>query len=255
MQYLIREGARHIRLHYDLHIHSALSPCAQDDMTPNNIVNMAKLNGLDIIAVTDHNSALSCRAVCKAGEHAGLIVVPGMELTTAEEIHVLCLFGDVRSAEQFNVYVDKLLPDFKNKPEIFGNQIVYDENDIPVGFEEKLLINATRIQLDDVAMCVQFYGGIAVLAHIDRESNGILSILGTVEPHMGFTLAELSEYACVEEYENRFEFLRIIQNSDAHALWQIAEPNQNNIIFGDIKTAKDFILSITQISKDYCIEI
>ena len=90
-----------MRVYYDLHIHSCLSPCGDNDMTPNNIVNMSLLNGMDMIALTDHNSCKNCRAAVRAGEEAGVTVVPGMELTTSEEAHVVCLFPTVEQAEAF----------------------------------------------------------------------------------------------------------------------------------------------------------
>ena len=100
-------------LYYDLHIHTALSPCADNDMTPNNIVNMALLKGLDVIAVTDHNSAENARAVIKAGEKAGLTVIAGMEIETSEEVHVLSLFPSADAAEEVQRQVYRSLPDAK----------------------------------------------------------------------------------------------------------------------------------------------
>ncbi|MBR2877233.1 MAG: PHP domain-containing protein, partial [Clostridia bacterium] len=97
-------------LFYDFHIHSGLSPCGDNEMTPNNIVNMAKLYDLDAIALTDHNSTLNCKAVMEAGEEIGLIVIPGMELCTSEEVHIVCLFPDLKSAVKFGDYVRSTLP-------------------------------------------------------------------------------------------------------------------------------------------------
>ena len=93
-----------MKFYYDLHIHSCLSPCADMDMTPNNIVNMAKLLGLDVIALTDHNTSLNCEAITKVAEKKGLCVLPGMELTTSEEIHAVCLFDTLDKALLHNVY-------------------------------------------------------------------------------------------------------------------------------------------------------
>ena len=110
-------------LYYDFHIHTALSPCGDDDMTPNNIINMAALKGLDAIAITDHNCALNVRACCECGKAAGLIVVPGMEVETSEEVHVVCLFDDVDKAEKFGEYVSGHIPPIKNRIDIFGEQL------------------------------------------------------------------------------------------------------------------------------------
>ena len=114
------------RYYCDLHIHSCLSPCGDMDMTPVNIVNMARLNGLDIIALTDHNTVKNCPAAIACGKEAGLLVLPGMELTTEEEAHVLCLFAEMEGAEAFEHEVDKRRVYIENRAEIFGRQVVMD---------------------------------------------------------------------------------------------------------------------------------
>ena len=128
---------------YDLHIHSALSPCGDEDMTPNNIANMAYLKGLDVIAVTDHNSCRNVSAVQKCGANAGVTVIPGMEVETSEEVHMVCLFKSLNDAYEMEDYVTAHLPVIKNKPEIFGRQLVMDENDQITDIKENLLITAT----------------------------------------------------------------------------------------------------------------
>ena len=114
---------------YDLHMHSCLSPCGDVDMTPNNIVGMSKLLGLDVIALTDHNSVLNCEAVMKLGAQNDLLIIPGMELTTMEEIHVVCLFPTIEKALLFNDYVREHQMQIKNRADIYGRQIIMDEND------------------------------------------------------------------------------------------------------------------------------
>jgi len=120
----------------DLHIHSCLSPCGDNDMTPCNIVNMAKLLGYDMIALTDHNSCLNCEAAIDAGKKAGLTVVPGMELCTAEEIHCVCLFEDLKKANEFSSYIRTTMPDIDNKPEIYGEQRIMNSDDTLKGYEK-----------------------------------------------------------------------------------------------------------------------
>ena len=144
---------------YDLHIHSCLSPCGDMDMTPNNILNMALLKELDLIALTDHNSSKNCPALLRAAEGSGLTVLPGMELTTAEEVHVVCLFPALENAMDFDGYVHERLPDIDNVPEIFGPQQILDWRDEPAGLEQKLLINATTIEISDLPALVRGYGG------------------------------------------------------------------------------------------------
>ena len=115
------------RYFYDLHVHSCLSPCADDDMTPNNIAGMAALKGLQIVALTDHNSCKNCPAFFEACRRNGIIPVAGMELTTAEDIHVVCLFEELESAMAFDREIERHLSPIRNRPEIFGNQWILDE--------------------------------------------------------------------------------------------------------------------------------
>ena len=129
-----------IPLYYDLHIHSCLSPCGDDDMTPANIVGMAAVKGLDVIALTDHNSCRNCPAAMYHGEKYGVTVIPGMELTTREEVHVICLFPTLDDALRFDALIyEKLLP-FPNREDIFGKQQITDERDEVTGTVENLLI-------------------------------------------------------------------------------------------------------------------
>ena len=127
------------RYYYDLHIHSCLSPCADNDMTPHNIAGMAALAGLQIIALTDHNSTRNCRPFYAACRKQGLVPIAGMELTTAEDIHIICLFESLETAEAFEAAMaDRKIP-YQNKKEIFGDQLLMDEQDEVIGEEEYLL--------------------------------------------------------------------------------------------------------------------
>ena len=199
---------------YDLHVHSGLSPCADDDMTPCTIVGLAKLNGLDMIAVSDHNSVLNVKTAMKAGEYYGITVVPAMELQTSEDIHVLCLFKDYPSLLAFYESVE--FYQTENRPDIFGNQYVYDEDDEITGEEKRLLINGSALSCSDVYAVADSFGGVAVPAHVDREENGMVAVLGTVTSE--FTAVELSLNATEEQikfYERNF---KVIIDSDAHTL-------------------------------------
>ncbi|HEX3026000.1 MAG TPA: PHP domain-containing protein [Clostridia bacterium] len=211
---------------YDFHIHSCLSPCGDADMTPNNMVNMAKLNGLDAIAITDHNTCKNCGAAVKAGERAGLLVIPGMELCTREEIHVICLFPDVERAESFAGFIYDRLPGIPNRSDIFGDQLVLDDMDRVTGSEEKMLLNAVDIGVDSVKALVSEYDGAAFPAHIDKESYSILGVLGSIPPETGFFCAELSTLCERERFladHPELSEFRFVVNSDAHYLWQISE--------------------------------
>jgi len=138
------------RYFYDLHIHSALSSCAENDMTPNNIVNMALLKGLDFIAITDHNSAENVKAVMKCAQNKDIIVVPGMELETAEEVHLACLFPDLESVIEYSRKIYSSLPEIKNNERIFGQQLVVDSGDKIIRIVDGLLSTATRLTIDEI---------------------------------------------------------------------------------------------------------
>ena len=215
-----------MRLYYDLHLHSCLSPCGDNDMTPWNLVNMAKILGLDIIALTDHNSCGNCRSAMKVGESAGITVVPGMELCTAEEVHCVCLFDDIGKAEAFGEYVKTTMPPVKNREEIFGQQLLMDEGDGILGKEEILLTVASGISIDSLPDLVSEYGGVCFPAHIDRESYSVLSSLGDFPPELNMSAFELTPKADEKYYFENYEYLngkRLLRSSDAHYLENMRE--------------------------------
>lgn len=217
-----------MNLKYDFHLHSCLSPCGDNDMTPYNLVNMAKLLGYDIIALTDHNSCLNCPAALKAGEEAGITVVPGMELCTSEEIHAVCLFPDLKKALEFSDYVKSTMPPVKNDASIFGEQIVMDSTDRIIGNEEILLTAASGISIDDAVKEVSRFGGAVFPAHLDRASYSVLSVLGFMYPEMGFAAAEFTHKAYIPQYEEKHPLLKEmkkLRNSDAHYLENMVEPS------------------------------
>ncbi|MGN0173887.1 MAG: PHP domain-containing protein [Acutalibacteraceae bacterium] len=214
---------------YDLHIHSCLSPCGDNDMTVNNIAGMGKLAGLDIMALTDHNSVKNLPAFFKACENYGVIPIGGMELTTAEDIHMVCLFPTLETALDFGNEVEKRRVKIKNKAEIFGEQRILNEKDEIIGFEENLLINATTISLEEGFLIAKSFGGTAYPAHIDRDSNGIIAALGTFPETPDFTAAEIYNKENYKNLLDTFEILKskkIIFCSDAHYLDKI--PDKSN---------------------------
>lgn len=217
-----------MNLKYDFHLHSCLSPCGDNDMTPYNLVNMAKLLGYDIIALTDHNSCLNCPAALKAGEEAGITVVPGMELCTSEEIHAVCLFPDLKNALEFSDYVKSTMPPVKNDASIFGEQLIMDSTDRIIGNEEILLTAASGISIDDAVKEVSRFGGAVFPAHLDRASYSVLSVLGFMYPEMGFAAAEFTHKAYIPQYEEKHPLLKEmkkLRNSDAHYLENMVEPS------------------------------
>ena len=217
-----------MNLKYDFHLHSCLSPCGDNDMTPYNLVNMAKLLGYDIIALTDHNSCLNCPAALKAGEEAGITVVPGMELCTSEAIHAVCLFPDLEKALEFSDYVKSTMPPVKNDASIFGEQLIMDSTDRIIGNEEILLTAASGISIDDAVKEVSRFGGAVFPAHLDRASYSVLSVLGFMYPEMGFAAAEFTHKAYIPQYEEKHPLLKEmkkLRNSDAHYLENMVEPS------------------------------
>lgn len=209
-----------MKCYYDFHIHSCLSPCGDMDMTPHSIAGMSYINGLDAIAVADHNSARNVRATMEAAKQYGVTVVPAIEAESAENIHLLCLFPTVETAEAMGSLLEKSLPPVKNRPDIFGEQCIMNERDEKTGEIDVLLINATALPLAEIKKEVESLGGICIAAHIDREKNGIVSILGCVPDEYDFCTLELSGKASGYEKDGKYNY---ITDSDAHVLTDISE--------------------------------
>lgn len=220
------------RYNYDLHVHSCLSPCADDDNTPNNLAGMASLCGIGIMALTDHNTTRNCPAFFEAARRVGIVPIAGMELTTAEDIHVICLFETLEGAMEFDRIVYDHLIKVPNRPEIFGNQLVLNGQDEVIDTEENLLINATTISLEEVPALVEPLGGICYPAHIDRESNGIIAILGT--------FPESPDFSCIEFHnaQNRLSYIeqyglqekKTVVSSDTHYLTDLRDENDSFLL-------------------------
>ena len=214
---------------YDLHVHSCLSPCGDEDNTPNNLAGMAVLNNIQILALTDHNTTKNCPAFFTACKRYGIVPIPGMELTTAEEIHVVCLFPTLEDAMAFNEEVDKRRVRFPNRPDIFGEQLIMNGDDEVIGFEQDYLTNATEITLEEAPVLVERHHGVCYPAHIDREANGIIAILGTLPETPEFCNVELHFAKNVAAYKAEYglQGKRILVSSDAHYLTDLREENQS----------------------------
>ncbi len=225
------------KYYYDLHVHSCLSPCGDDEMTPNNIAGMAALKGLSVVALCDHNTCRNCPAFFQACKKQGIVAIAGVEVTTAEDVHVICLFQTLDNAMAFDkeLYRHRIL--IKNNSDVFGNQLILDENDEIVGEEEHLLINATTLGVDALYELARRFGALVYPAHIDRDSNGIVSVLGALPETPEFTAYEFRFAERIGEYKSRFKTLEnkpIIVSSDAHYLWDINEAE--NAFLLDIET-------------------
>lgn len=207
-----------MRLYYDLHMHSCLSPCGDNDMTPNNIVNMALIKDLDVIALSDHNTAKNIMAVKAVASETPLLVLPGIEVNTSEEVHMLCLFEEFSACLSFGDYLYDLLPPISNKPQIFGEQLIMNQEDQVTEQLDKLLINAANLSIDQLLKVMPEYGGLAIPAHVDRSSYSIISNLGYIP--------EEYHFPCIEVKQPPFQGYfpgNILTNSDAHYLEDIAE--------------------------------
>lgn len=207
-----------MQVYYDLHLHSCLSPCGEDDMTPLNIVRMAMLAGLNMIAVTDHNSAGNVRAAVEAGREWGVCVVPGIEAMSREEGHVLCYFPEVEQAEAMQALLYARMPPIPNKPSLFGNQIYMDAGEGERGREERLLLSAADMDVAELAQACRELGGVAVPAHVDKQAYSLLNNLGFLPPDCGFTTVEVAG-----NVPPGLEGYRVIHSSDAHQLDMIPD--------------------------------
>ena len=219
---------------YDLHLHSCLSPCADDDMTPANIAGMLKLAGMELAALTDHNTTTNCPAFFAACRAYGIIPIAGMELTTAEEIHLVCLFPSLETAARFETMIESRRLKISNRPDLFGNQLIVDENDQVIGCDQYLLSSATSLTLDEAYHVVLEHGGACYPAHIDRESGGIVAILGTVPDSPAFSAVEFRDPANVADYRTRHRFPHlIISSSDSHFLTGIPDAAARLVLRGE----------------------
>jgi hypothetical protein len=215
------------RYYYDLHIHSCLSPCGDNDNTPNNIVGMGVLAGLQVMALTDHNTCKNCPAFFTAAKKQGIIPIAGMELTTAEEIHMVCLFPTLEDAMAFDKEVETRRVLIPNRKDIFGEQWILDGDDNLIGEEPFLLSNATTISLEESVPLAEKYHGVCFPAHIDREANGILAVLGSFPPSPQFSCVELHDGAKATELAARMpKEVKTVVGSDAHYLWDIRDKDR-----------------------------
>jgi len=214
-----------MKFFYDFHIHSDLSPCGDKDMTPNNIVNMAYIKGLNMIAVTDHNTIENYKAIEKVAQSLGILVVPGIEINTKEEVHILSYFKDYKSAKAVSDLIYESLPNIFNKSDIFGEQNIYNENDEIIGKIDKLLISASKYSIGEIYTIVNKYNGVIVPAHINKKSNGILGVLGFFPTDINFEFIEISKSHELGERNKKMVMnYKKLVSSDAHILENISEP-------------------------------
>jgi len=209
----------------DLHVHTCLSPCADLNMGPRALVEKASQQGLDVIGISDHNSAENVPAVVKAARDRKLTVLPGMEVTSKEEVHILAVFDTVDKALRLQEIVYEHLPG-DNDPEAFGPQVVVNEDHDVLGFNNRLLAGATELSIDQVVESIRGLGGLAIASHVDRETFGIIGQLGFIPEGLNLDALELSANTTPEEARRRFPQYAdcaFIRSSDAHSVAEIGK--------------------------------
>lgn len=228
----------------DLHIHTVLSPCTEiAEMTPKAIVRTAREKGLDIIGVCDHNSARNTKATSRAGAKIGLTIVPGMEITSSEEVHIIGLFPSDEEAEGAQEEVYARLHG-ENDEDVFGCQIVVDEEDLVEDLDQRLLISATTLSTEKVVGMIHRHKGLAVAAHVDRQGFGIFSQLGFIPDTLELDALEISKrtnYTAVREKFPQCRKFPLITSSDAHFLSDVGAVQTRMLLaepsFQEIKKA------------------
>ena len=210
----------------DLHIHTCLSPCADLEMSPQAIVKTSAENGLDIIAITDHNSAENTIAAIKASENMSLTVLAGMEITSSEEAHILAFFDNADNIMELQDIIYKNLLPGENDEKLFGEQIVVNEKDEVLSFNKRLLIGATMLTAQEIVDTVHSLGGISVASHIDKDAFSIISQLGFITEDLEFDALEMSPNMTRESAEKTFATYNSfawISSSDAHYINDIGK--------------------------------
>lgn len=205
----------------DLHVHTVLSACAEVEMIPPLIVRQALRLGLAMVAITDHNTAGNVAAVMQAAEDTGLVVLPGMEVHSREEVHLVCLFDGLDQALAWQGQVWAALPDRENDEAFFGPQFVVDASGQYLCTETRLLLAATTLPVKDAVSAVRALGGIVVPAHVDRPSFSLISNLGFVPPGLEIAGLELSRSADLAEVSRRLPAVAgygLLVSGDAHRL-------------------------------------
>lgn len=207
----------------DLHVHTVLSPCAEVEMIPPLIVQEALEHKIDIIAITDHNASANVLAVQKAAHGTSLKVLPGMEVQSREDVHLLCLFEDIETLTQWQSDVDKALPDTPNNIEYFGEQFVVDESGEFIRSEPRMLLTSTHFSIDKIFERVNALGGLVIPAHVDRSSYGLFPTLGLLSDQWPILALEISRHLTPEKAAITYPFIKgipLIQDGDVHQLDQ-----------------------------------
>lgn len=229
----------------DLHIHTVLSPCGDLEMSPSAIVKHALARGLDMIAISDHNTTRQVKVTQKIGRENGLFVLGGVEVTSQEETHCLCYFADDAQLDEFQEFLDAHLPPIPNDEDRFGYQLIVDEDDEIVGEEEYHLLNAIDVDLDGIYDEVHRIGGLFVPAHINKGTTSLMSQLGFVPPDLKADGLEINFRTTKAEQLKKFAYLKrfnFITDSDAHFIDNVGDVY--NVIYMAHRTFDEFRLAL-----------
>lgn len=218
-------------MYYDLHIHSALSPCSDDLMTINNIFNMAYIKGLQLIAITDHNSLKQQYYLEKIIEHdilkGKIDYVHGVELQSSEEIHLLAYFKKGSNLNVIQEWIDKHLIKVKNQSDYYGNQYIFNEFDEVIGIEDNLLISSLDLNVYQIVKKVHEFNGVVILAHVMAKRYGIYEVYHGIPDDLNYDGIEVESIKQLNELKQLCKHLKddyVFFNSDAHNLESINEP-------------------------------
>ena len=204
----------------DLHVHTVLSPCADLLMTPGNIIEKALAENIDVLAITDHNSAENVKIAMELAKNTSLHIIPAMEVESIEEVHLLCYFQNINLLLDFQKEIYNALPDVENKEEVFGYQLLTDQNDEYKSKVNRLLATAVNLNIQDVIDKVLSRNGLVIPSHIDR-SYGLITNLGFLPPEIELNIMEIGKNSKVSRVKEKFPFLQehsLIKNSDSHHL-------------------------------------
>ena len=205
----------------DLHVHTVLSPCAEVEMIPPLIVQQALEQKIDLIAITDHNASANVEAVQKAAGGTGLTVLPGMEVQSREDVHLLTIFETLDALVAWQKEVDAALPEKQNNSALFGEQFVVDETGEFIRNEPRLLLTSTHFSIDEIFERINALGGLVIPAHVERTSYGLLPTLGLISEQWNVSALEISRRTTPEKVRETFPALRkypLIQSGDVHRL-------------------------------------
>jgi predicted metal-dependent phosphoesterase TrpH len=226
----------------DLHIHTVLSPCGDLEMSPTNILARAKELGLDMIAISDHNTTRQVKVTQRMGRDMGIFVVGGVEVTSQEEAHCLAYFENDDRLDEFQAFLDAHLPQIPNDEERFGYQLIVNEDEEIVGEEPYHLLNGIDVDIDGIYEEVHRIGGLFIPAHVNKGSTSLISQLGFIPPDLRADALEVNKFTTREAFLKKAAYLKkfnFITDSDAHFVQNIGEVynvfHMNDLTFDEFR--------------------